>query len=332
MGASSRAKRSNVKGRGPSDRETKGFSRHFEGWQPGLLAVFLAGSSALVAVPRSVDPVELPEPALSPRALERVARHDEALAVQAEAEAAREQALDFDVRALGSAIRAYGLADANGDDLVVTAARTKVAEAAQRARAHGEEPLAKLRAFQQRAFLRALRHWEAKGVERPDLRELGGAFVAMAGRNGWVSEGAMIMDEPVRRALFKKRWNELTMTRGPRFDLDVDEHRALLRFLLRNPPRSELDANARPRGVKPHERAAFAAGQYQMKKIEELAAVDPAYPADLARGVVLYGLHRYATATELFRRHLDAHPDGPFALRAQNYLKATLVRAVEETP
>jgi hypothetical protein len=69
-----------------------------------------------------------------------------------------------------------------------------------------------------------------------------------------------------------------------------------------------------------------------MRKIEELAAVDPSYPADLARGVVLYGLHRYAASTELFRRHLDVHPDGPFTLRAQNYLKASLARAAEATP
>ena len=41
-----------------------------------------------------------------------------------------------------------------------------------------------------------------------------------------------------------------------------------------------------------------------MKKIEELAALDPSYPADLARGVVLYRLARYPAAVEKFRRHL----------------------------
>ncbi|MFT3767022.1 MAG: hypothetical protein QM820_16110 [Minicystis sp.] len=299
------------------------------------MAIFLAGTSALIAVPQGSDPSAVPEPALSPRALAQVARADEGLAAQAEADAAHGSRLDFDVRTLGSAIRAYGLADAEGRDDEIVTARRRVADAIRPARQHGDEALEKLRAYQLRAFLRALRHWEAKGEELPDLRALGGGFVSMAGRNGWVQDGVIVMDEPVRRAMFKKRWNELTLLHGPRFDLTIDEQRAVFRFLLRKPPRDDAEVSSMPRAplrMKQDERAAFVAEQYRLRKIDDFAGADPAYPADLARGVIFYRMHRYAVATELFRRHLEAHPDGPFTLRAQNYLRAALGHAAEEGP
>src|SRR5690349_7740146 len=34
----------------------KGWQRHFEGWQAGLLAVLIAGTSAVLGVPRAVAP------------------------------------------------------------------------------------------------------------------------------------------------------------------------------------------------------------------------------------------------------------------------------------
>lgn len=316
-----------------SKADARGISRHFEGWQPGLLAVFLAGTSAILAVPRSVEPTELPDPAFSPAAIARVAREDETLAARAQAESEQKRPLDLDVRALGSAIRAYGLADYEGNDAAVIITRRDVAQAALRARAQGEEPLAKLRAYQLRSFLRELRRWESHGEESDELRELGGAFVAMAMRNGWTDGRTLLMGDDVRRVLFKKRWNELTQARGARFDLGLDEQRVLLRFLLRHPPRDEAASASPPRGSrfrKHDERAAFASDQYRLRKIEELSKIDPAYPADLARGVVLYRMRRFASATEMFRRHLDAHPDGPNTLRVQNHLRAALGHASDE--
>jgi tetratricopeptide (TPR) repeat protein len=69
--------------------------------------------------------------------------------------------------------------------------------------------------------------------------------------------------------------------------------------------------------------------QYRLKKIDEIAALDPAYPSDLARGIVLYRLGRFLPAVQAFRRHLEASPDGPFTLRARGYLRAALGRASE---
>lgn len=330
MSRSFRAKSSGVKAHGEA-RAAKGLARHFEGWQPGLLAIFLAGTSAILAVPRAIDPSELPEPMIAPASLDRIAKGEAALAARAEIESAEKKPLDFDVRALGSAIRAYGIADIDGRDAIVVAARRDVVEAAKRARAQGEEPLLKLRAFQLRAFLRALSQWETRGGESDDLRELGGSFLRAASRNGWVRGRQLVMDEPARRALFKKRWNEITMTKGERFDLAIDEQRAMLRFLLRFPPRDDAETpGPKPRKLQEDERVAFAAGQYRMRKIDELAKIDPSYPADFARGVVLYRLRRFASATEMFRRHLDAHPEGPLTLRAQNHLRASLGHASDE--
>ena len=104
MQGSSRSERTAGKPRG-------GLARHLEGWQPGLLAVYVAGIVALFTVPRPVAPVDIPEPLLEPLALDQVARTDRALAAAAERER-----LDTDVRELGSALRAYNLAEVSGDD------------------------------------------------------------------------------------------------------------------------------------------------------------------------------------------------------------------------
>lgn len=69
--------------------------------------------------------------------------------------------------------------------------------------------------------------------------------------------------------------------------------------------------------------------QYLLKKLDELGSIDAAYPADLARGIVLYRLGSYPQSVEASRRHLDASPDGPFTLRAQDHLRAALGRVQE---
>ena len=100
----------------------------------------------------------------------------------------------------------------------------------------------------------------------------------------------------------------------------IDEQRSFYRFLLEHPI-------GRPPGGLPAEDSRAFHDQYRLKKIEELSTIDASYPRDLARGIVLYRLGRYLSAVEALRRHLDASPDGPFTLRAQNYLRAALGRA-----
>jgi tetratricopeptide (TPR) repeat protein len=280
----------------------------------------LAGTGAILAVPHPAEPTFLPPPLPEPRALTRARQIDEALADKAELEP-----LDADVRALGSAVRAYGAADAAGDERAIVHTRKEVATAAAKALALGEEGVIRLRAYQLRAFLREVRTWEMTGVEARELAELGGGFVGMLERSGWVRGRRVLLDDAAQRAAWKRRWNEITGIERPTFQPTLDEHRAFYRFVLAHPigppgaPMGELSARG------PRE-------QYRLKKIEELAALDPAYPAELSRGIVLYRLGRFLPAVQAFRRHLDASPDGPFTLRARGYLRAALSRAaaVEE--
>jgi hypothetical protein len=334
------------------------WTRHLEGWQPGLLAVFLAGTGALLAVPRPVEPAELPMPLADARALSLSWEAD-----SARARAAEQLGLDADVRELGSAFRAFGVVDVDPDrtDVGILAARKRVLDAAGPALAQGDEAVLRLRAYQLRSFLQELRRWEVTGEESDPLRELAGDFIGLLRRNGWLAghaRGAPVaqrvaMDATVLGVLFKKRWSAITGVHRSPFDATLDEERALFGFLLSHPisavpsaaqlgadiattsavvAEASLDGGSQPAAAAAiaAARARRAEEQYRLKKIEELAVLDPAYPRDLARGVVLYRLGKYLPAVEAFRRHLDRFPDGSYTLRARNYLRAALGRARDE--
>ena len=63
---------------------------------------------------------------------------------------------------------------------------------------------------------------------------------------------------------------------------------------------------------------------WRADKIQRLATVDPSYPAEYALGVAYYRASRYEQSIDAFRRWIDEHPDGPYALRARNHLRAAL--------
>jgi len=321
-----------------------GLARHFEGWQGLVVSVFIAGSVAVLVVPRPVEPLELPAPRIDPEQLARIEAADEADADAVERGAdAAERALDADVRELGSAMRAYGRADADRDEAMLVLERERAASAGARAVMASPDDVRRLRAYHLRSFVRAVEAWELGGDEPDDLRELGGGFLRMLRRHGWVDEVVaggqrrVLMPDAALRVSFKKRWNEVAGLRGPALAISLDEHRALLGFLIQSPPgppgwRAEPLDPPPGKSKSPRSRLEHTAyeDQVTLKKIDELAAIDPTYPAELARGAVLYRLRRYPLAVEAFRRHLDAHPDGPNALRAQNYLRAALGRAADE--
>ncbi|AUX45662.1 hypothetical protein SOCE26_071570 [Sorangium cellulosum] len=339
----------------------RGWKRHFEGWEPGLVAVFIAASAAILAVPRPVEPADLPLPLADARALARTRDADAARAREAE-----RVGLDAEVRELGSAFRAFGVVDADADhtEAELLTARKRVLEAVGPALGQGDEAVLRLRAYQLSSFLREVRRFEATGEETDELRELGGNFVGLLRRNVWLEEGKakrrgggaarrVSMDATVLGVLFKKRWSAVVGIQRAPFGPALDEERALFSFLLSHPrgvgagakgfaapgevTASPLDEG--PVGAPgPRSRAAAfreaearrAEEQYRLKKIDELAALDPAYPKHLARGVSLYRLGKFVQSAEAFRSHLDEHPDGAHALRAQNYLRAALGRARDE--
>lgn len=300
----------------------RGLGRHLEGWQPGLVAVVLAGSVALLAVPRSVPPSDLPMPLVEPARLREIERADEVAARSAE-----RHELDPDVRALGSLLRAFGRAEASGDEPKLIHLRSEIASASARARVQGEGPLLELRAFQLRAFLREVRRFAVTGEASAELVELGGTFADMLRRNGWC-EGSgrcvLRMDEAALRASFKRRWCEISGLSGGALDLAKDEQRALSRFLFAHPPRARDDVGASRRDG--------SESAFLLRKIDELAALDPSYPRDLARGIVHFRKGDSRRAAAFFATYLEASPDGPWSLRAQNYLRAALERSVDENP
>lgn len=301
----------------PGSVNKKGFARHFEGWQAGVVAVFIAGSMAALVVPRPVEPREVPDPQVDPRALAQIARRDDALAAEAE-----RTPLDAEVRLLGSALRAFGRAESSAPEDVKQRARDETLAAAQRAFLRGKEPALALRAFQLRAFIAAVRTFMASGMETDDLVELGGLYRQRLEEARAKHEA--IMDEGALRAAFKRRWSELTGIRGDAFAPAVEEERALARWLLHHPALPAFDANASPGLVKTY------AEQFRLRKIDDLARIDASYPADLARGVVHFRLGQYAKSVEDFRRHLDGPLADRSALRAQNYLNAALLRGRED--
>jgi len=310
--------------RGPGVKGPKrGISRHLEGWQPGLLAIFIALVAAALFIPRSVPPRDLPEPVIEHAALLRVMKEDARLAASAE-----QQALDRDVRSLGVAVRGFGLVDGTKDQSALSRARAQVTHASFLASKQGDAGLLALRAYQTRELIRELRRWETTGVETDALRELGGTIVETFETYGWVevrgAQRRIIMRDVDVATLLKKRWNQVAAIKSPSFEVTRLEELSLLRFFIRHPILPPATVRADPTGAK-----AFRL-RYVLKKLEAIERIDPTYPVHYARGIVNYQLGYYPQAVGLFRQHLDARPDGPFTLRAQNFLRASLGHSSDE--
>lgn len=308
-----------------------GWARHFDGWQPGLLAVLLAIVVSLVAVPRRVDPSDLPLPLVDSSALHAALARDRTLAAQI-APALEKEIADptggnalYDLRAVGQEFRAYGTAEAKAEMDVVLQARQRLLRTIPPARATGDEKLLALRAYQQQIFLSELKKWESTGQQSPELVEIAGPFVRMITRHGWNDErGRLAMSEPLRAVFFKRRWGEVTGLVDPPFGLGLAETRAFFAFLLSR-PWVDREVAVEPKAV-----CRFA-DQWRIRKIEELGRLDPAYPRLLARGVLLFRAGDFPSAAQTFRDYLASETNPPYVLRARNYLIAANARA-EQLP
>ena len=295
-----------------------GLRRHLEGWPAAVVVLLLATSAVLLGVPRAVEPHDLPEPSIDVAALSRTMEQDNARARRAPA-----LELDVDIRAVGREYRSYNSAAHDGDLEALAAARRRIVMASAVALQRDAEQLATLRAYQLHRFLAELQRWRSSGIISDELRELGGDVVPMMQRSGWCRAGTreLLADERVLRTLFKKRWNDITRVSGELFALTINENRARHGFLLRHPLHPALkqaDSPARRRARSTKQRLAT---------ITRLGTLDPNYPTGLARGVVEYRAGRFGAALRSFQSHIDRNPDGPYTLRAQNYVRAALARA-----
>lgn len=289
-----------------------GLRRHLDGWQLGVTLVAAALLAAALAVPRSAPPSHIPLPAVATGDLSADQQLDDQRAKRA-----RELGLSFEIRTLGEYFRRYGAAEheAGGRKSAGLTDRLQDVEASMRGlrrlrSAEVDEHLLQLRALQSELFVGALMAWS--GEQAPaDLTELGGNLTNAPGHAGWFVGGRFVASPATARVLFKARWNQVCgVTDVDGFRATPNEAVLLLRFLLTHPD-----------GVEP-----MAQHQNQLLVLEALSKRQPEYPINFARGSVLYQLGNYQLAGAAFQAHIDAHPDGPWSLRARNHLLAALER------
>ena len=310
-------------------RKKGGPLRHLEGWEVGIVAVAVALVGTLLAVPLPVAPRDVPVPLADGKALSAVLDRETMLAASIaralEEERGRTSGTSqlYDLRAFGQEFRAYGVAEASGDTYAVVRARQRLIEAVGRARGVGDEKLVAVRAYQQQLFLAELHKWENTEVPSEELTGLGGGFLDLARQSGWLVGKGIVMDDLIRGIFFKRRWNQVTGISRSAYAISIDEHRVFYAFLLTHP-------YVEGRGGLGAKDACRAADQWRLRKIEELARLDPSYPYVLARGVLYYRLGRYPEATQAFRDYLGAAEDGRYVLRARNYFATAVARAAEE--
>jgi hypothetical protein len=287
-------------------------ARHFDGWQLGLLSVGIAVLGVFLVLPHEVEPDVLPVPRID-RYVMRIERAEE----HARAEEARARPLPFELRVVGERFRRYGRAAASRDEARANAELVELNRAVAVAKTkHGAPPLLLLRAVQGELFARAVGRWEATGQADDDLIELGGDLIDKVKASGWLSgphQFIASMDE--RAVLFRVRWSNLTGLLGTLpISPTLDDWRTYYRFLLEHPEINGGDCSP------------VARATTQLRYVGALAKKDPEYPVLLARGVLQLRLGAPASAMAALLGYLGGAPEGPWRLRAQNYLAAARAR------
>ena len=280
-----------------------------EGWQAGAIALGVAAMGLLLGAPRAVTPTELPVPVPHQRNLEATLAMHAANGAPLARLSEETRVARFDQRRVGDVVRRFGAADVARDQEALVDAKRELVAAVQTLRAlpDGEAQLRELFGYQLAVFLRELGAWQTTGKASPDLGELAGSITDTMVQSGWLTPTrAMLPDLHVRVALFQKRFAEITGTRDV-LGLNIDQHRALLAFLILHPPRMDNP---------------LLVASYRARRVEEAGQVDPTYPLDLARAIAKHQAGDVTGALEGYRKHFEQHPDGPYTLRARNYLKA----------
>jgi hypothetical protein len=304
-----------------------------------LLAIVPIGVALILTpliVPRSATPDSVPVPIVDARAFARTVVRDRELA-----ERGRREGLPDDLRALGTALREFHAAEARDEPAVELSKRRAKLDTSLRAalKSADLDAFARMRAVQLESFLAEVRRFDKTGEESNELVELAGSFVRRMRREGWVRDHTIDVDESVLRVLFKQMWSTLLALDGrAEMAATLDEQRTLYAFYIARPhaPDVARDAvNAARRGAR--DRAAcdaldsgerMAAEAWRLERIARLAAIDPDYPAAYARGVVLYRRGNYVESISAFEQWLHDHPDGPWSLRAKNYVRAAHAAAI----
>jgi tetratricopeptide (TPR) repeat protein len=290
----------------------------------------------LLMMPRAVPPEDIPLPQVDGIALRASERDDDSRAATAHA-----TRLDGALLQVGTAIRALNklqVASAPPED--VGNARVALDEALHGVATGGDEKrtidlLKSLRAVQLEGFLAEVRRFESTGVVSSELVDLGGAFVERMASAGWVEGNRVVLDDSQRRVVFKLVWTALIgADRMSDLALTIDEQRVLYTLYLGHPhaPESQRasfellrrEATNDTDCTRVINKERLALELWRIEKIKRLGTLDPAYPTGYALGVAYYRAGRFDLSMEAFKAWIAKHPDGPFALRARNHLKAAL--------
>jgi hypothetical protein len=276
-------------------------ARHFRGWPSGLLVVGMAALSALLVVPRQVEPEWVPPP--------RVDRLEQRELQQREAQrSARARAgLPLELRAVGEAFRRFGRVSSAQDAGPELARKELLVRLAAAQARHGDERLLELRALQTELFLEAMAA-SSDSEPTPERVELGGSLFELGAKRGWFEPGPGRARRDELSTLFRVYWADVLRLRRHPFGPTLNEWRAYYRFLLSQPNRN---AEARAHDL-----------QLKLGYVAALVREDLDYPSYLARGVLLYQQGNLQEAAAQLATHLQQHPDGPWTLRAKNYLAA----------
>jgi hypothetical protein len=295
---------------GPTRSRAAGFSKHLEGWQLALVTIAMAWIAVLVMVPRTVLPEEVPLPRLAPKDVAEARARALAESSRIHGEEPSEN-----LRLLASRLRAHGLAEHGGDRRRIADAAAATEQVGVRVLGAEPERVLELRAHLTERFVAAFFEFLRTGVESEELSGLGGNVVQTFRNNGWLDDTDGPEFDLVLRALYRRRFNGLVLP-GATLPVDAIEERARVRFLIAHPPTPPVED---PDGL--------FAGQFILGQIDDAAKLDPAYPAHYARGIALFRVGRYEASAAAFDAFLTEAEDGPYRLRATNYLKAALEHA-----
>jgi hypothetical protein len=267
----------------------------------GLAIVSAAALSALLVVPRGVEPEWVPPPVI-----DRVEQRLYEVTERARRERVR-AGLSLELRSVGEAFRRFGRASFAADS-VPDVAHAQLLRLAQVALdQEGEESLLSLRALETELFVQAMLS-SSDSEPTSDRIELGGHFFAVGRRRGWFAPSPSAARPEELRTLFRVYWADALELRRHPFAPTLNEWRVYYRFLLAQPSPAEAE---RDQDL-----------QLKLGYVAALVRHDLEYPSHLARGVLLYQRGSPAEAAAEFTAHLQQHPDGAWTLRVKNYLAA----------
>jgi hypothetical protein len=308
------------------DNQTKG-SR----WL-AVIPVTVAVLMFLLLVPRAAPPEDIPLPQVDGLALRAVVADD-----VARARDARANRLPTDILAIGSGVRGLNKQFTSSDPEGIAPARAVLDDALRGAASREPkvviDQLRTLRAVQLEEFLVEVARFESTGQQSPELLELGGGFIERMTDAGWIHGHTLVLDDAQRRVAFKLVWTAMVGgAQSPELALALDEQRALYTLYLTRPhvpdgQRTSFEGMRRSAATGDEcstvaLKQRLASELWRADKIKKLGEIDPAYPTAYALGVAYYRAGRYDQSMDAFRSWMDAHPDGPLALRARNYWKA----------